>query len=1135
MLLPGHNLVGILPDTLNQLTELIYLELAANRLYGIIPASFGNFTYLTYLMLNENLFSGSLPAVLGNLTNLEYLNLNINYFSGQIPINWKKLNTLQILDLKNNHLTGTIPYIFTYFTSIVSFVLSQNKFSGQIPEFFNDFEYLSDLVIQDNLLTGSIYSSITKMKVLNILSLSGNFLTGKLPDFSLSKNITTIFLFTNYLTGTISSVFNSTSITSIQLRYNLFTGSISNIISNTKALYELSLSHNLLTGTIPAPLGDLPLLGYVDIYMNYLTGTIPSFTQAISLIAIELQYNRLTGTLDEIFNVSQQLYLNTIVLNNNQLTGTLPGNLFSSHSLKVFVVNTNCLQGSLPKELCNAPSLESLVLDGLNSAKQCRALNFAGSYGISNRVYGSIPACLFSLPNITSLHLSGNGLTGNLPNQVSISSSFIDLTLSHNVLTGTIPRQFQERKWYTLDLSYNRLSGTLDNNFASQFFNFSYFSLVYDAGHEVLYNHDIEVSNYFNLTAAKERIALAVFLTNNRLSGKIPPFLRQLGDVSILGTNMFSCKLDGSDLPADDNGSDNYQCGSSAFDVPYYVWLCLVGILGMVGLVVLLRPRWIVRCVGEVTVGGTVRQWLAVDGIVMDKYPALLRFTSLLDFLLRLTGKLTIYIVLVLLPLYCILSTVYGEYTYEYAWSVSASFLSGSVPMALELVFWVLLLCIAIYLTVLYITDMQATAINGMQTARRLISTTLVRISLNHSILIYTIYAVVNLIVVVGVNIAYVYVAIYQPSGLLIFAQVFLSFFKLLWSTVCTSSVLRLTVSSITKRTGEDVSHSEADFASLQVFVVLLNNIAIPCLVVAAISPDCLYNALVQAPTVNSGYIYPYCSLLEDSNCVRTAYQLTVTEYDPPFIYNYQCSSSFITYYAPAFVNLCVISSVLVPAAEYTCYRLRSQASSGSWWYKVLDVVLPGVLSVTPSTNADSTAARKPHYLNVTRAVTGCIMYLGLLMTFGVVFPPLAVAFAVTMFVVVYSAKVKLGRFVCLTSAQGLYQCVEVLERDCEAAGSIPLLLHNSLWMIVTASCWFYTMFLFDALGDAVGLQGAYWVLIVLPMLPVVLYAICVGYERYQQGVVVKGKGEETADIELPATAAPSEQSEGTGNPLMLS
>jgi hypothetical protein len=43
--------------------------------------------------------------------------------------------------------------------------------------------------------------------------------------------------------------------------------------------------------------------------------------------------------------------------------------------------------------------------------------------------------------------------------------------------------------------------------------------------------------------------------------------------------------------------------------------------------------------------------------------------------------------------------------------------------------------------------------------------------------------------------------------------------------------------------------------------------------------------------------------------------------------------------------------------------------------------------------------------------------------------------------------------------------------------------------MLVTLSCLFYTLFLFDTLGDAVGFQDALWVLIVVPLLPMCMHA----------------------------------------------
>jgi len=43
-------------------------------------------------------------------------------------------------------------------------------------------------------------------------------------------------------------------------------------------------------------------------------------------------------------------------------------------------------------------------------------------------------------------------------------------------------------------------------------------------------------------------------------------------------------------------------------------------------------------------------------------------------------------------------------------------------------------------------------------------------------------------------------------------------------------------------------------------------------------------------------------------------------------------------------------------------------------------------------------------------------------------------------------------------------------------------------WVLLYVSCSFYTLFLFDILGDDVGFYQAYWVLIVMPCIPVFIH-----------------------------------------------
>jgi Leucine-rich repeat (LRR) protein len=888
------------------------------------------------------------------------------------------------------------------------------------------------------------------------------------------------------------------SLSALQIQNNYFSGPIPESFRALQVLYILFAAENFLTGTIPASIGQLPRLEFLYIYENLLTGTLPSFAGAPQLYLLMLYENQLTGTLDDKFDPAQQPYLYYIDIDSNQFTGTLPDALFQAQSLEAFVANVNCFRGSISESICAAKKLTALVLDGLSSAKACRSLNFAGTYSINGAIQGGVPSCLFQMPNISSLHLSGNGLTGSLPPDLEVSPSMYDLTLSHNQLTGSIPRHIQQRKWYTLDMSYNRLTGTLIADFGAQDFNFSYFVEIGNLARQIEIKRLNTTERLFNVSAARERIIREVLLTDNRLSGKIPQSIRELKDVSVLGTNMFSCKLDGSDLPPADNGSGNYVCGSSAFDVPYYVWLVMTGILCAVAVGAIYKPQWTQGIIGAADAVEMVRKWLSFDPAVASG-AGLRVFVHLLDRMCLAVMLLLGYILIVLLPLYCTMSAYYGEYMYEYAWSTSAAFMSGATPTGLEFTAWLVLLVLVLYGGIRGIQALHAQATDALsgKRASRVISLALERLPLNRSILIYIAYASVNLVVVIGVNVAYVYVAIYRSSSLQIFAQIMLSLFKMGWSSVCTSKTLRLSVQSVTNgRTTTASTFSDTDYASLQVFVVLLNNIIVPCCVVAAISPNCFYNAFVPAPEVRSEFFYQDCKVLgADNSCYRYFPTAVVIHYDPPFIYAYQCSSSLITYYAPAFVNLCVLNAFFSPAAQYVNLVLYRCAAPGSIWYRVLHYLLPRVLHPLHPASANSTHTRSVY--NVHRLVNALMMYSGLLLTFGVVFPPLAVALAMTFICVAYYAKAIIGRFVCTVVEEKVPHYFELLEADCQSVGSVPLLLHNSLWMIVTIACWFYTLFLFDTLGDAVGFDGAYWVLIVVPLLPGVMYIVTALVEKY--------------------------------------
>jgi hypothetical protein len=187
-------------------------------------------------------------------------------------------------------------------------------------------------------------------------------------------------------------------------------------------------------------------------------------------------------------------------------------------------------------------------------------------------------------------------------------------------------------------------------------------------------------------------------------------------------------------------------------------------------------------------------------------------------------------------------------------------------------------------------------------------------------------------------------------------------------------------------------------------------------------------------------------------------------------------------------VYLGLAAGFIVPVANSVIVWLLQRAAPVGNWRTFLSA-FPSRLLMPEQEVARSEAAPPSIFplFDVNGYVISQVTYLGILMTYGVVFPPLAVVMCATMLSVAWQAKLSLGRFLHFTREQGAPQLAEALDRVCKGAVSMNL-LRSSIFLITSFACCFYALFLFDTLGDAVSLSGAYWVLIAMPLLPVVLY-----------------------------------------------
>jgi hypothetical protein len=112
------------------------------------------------------------------------------------------------------------------------------------------------------------------------------------------------------------------------------------------------------------------------------------------------------------------------------------------------------------------------------------------------------------------------------------------------------------------------------------------------------------------------------------------------------------------------------------------------------------------------------------------------------------------------------------------------------------------------------------------------------------------------------------------------------------------------------------------------------------------------------------------------------------------------------------------------------------------------------------------------------------LVFIGLQITFGTIFPPLAVVLLMALSTETYCHQVLLGRFILYSN---IHSRLDILEDNLKVQPMLST-IQKCGWFLLYTACCFYTIFLFDILGDSVGLNGAYWVLIVMPCVPLITY-----------------------------------------------
>ncbi|MEM9929545.1 MAG: hypothetical protein AAF840_06990, partial [Bacteroidota bacterium] len=214
-------------------------------------------------------------------------------------------------------------------------------------------------------------------------------------------------------------------------------------VAGMDALEVLDITNTDLSGPLPADLFSLPNLRDINLTNNEFSGQIPpNMASAPRLEDVRLTSNNFTSW-DPVSGLNGNSVIKRFFLSQSgAISGTLPSAPFTgTTALQDFTLRIG-ITGALP-HFPDATNMRVYIVNFANLSSSNLDLNIANA------------------PNLLSLNISDNNLTGPVPDLPTTYTQLESLNLSFNAFTGELNESFNNPALQRIRLNDNQLTGLL--------------------------------------------------------------------------------------------------------------------------------------------------------------------------------------------------------------------------------------------------------------------------------------------------------------------------------------------------------------------------------------------------------------------------------------------------------------------------------------------------------------------------------------------------------------------------------------------------------------------------------------------------------------------------------------------------